>query len=107
MLQVVQEFLADRTPDRYLTIGHFFEHLQRLLRLTEHLAHLIGEMVLLFLEQPRRQFKIAADAVLHRIAVVQADEFEPVVGEDRFADRQSTRLNSSHYCASRMPSPAR
>src|SRR3546814_9830905 len=23
------------------------------------------------------------------------------------ADRKSTRLNSSHYCASRMPSPAR
>src|SRR3546814_10153038 len=35
--------------------------------------------------------------------------YDPVSGEDRpvrIGDRKSTRLNSSHYCASRMPSSA-
>src|SRR3546814_11951789 len=31
-------------------------------------------------------------------------DFEP--GMDMVSDRKSTRLNSSHYCASRMPSSA-
>src|SRR3546814_6401440 len=36
------------------------------------------------------------------------DEFEKGLGaDDCEADRKSTRLNSSHYCASRMPSYAR
>src|SRR3546814_11315770 len=48
---------------------------------------------------------IEAHRVLH-----QASEARQIIGVPRYAnhlaDRKSTRLHSSHYCASRMPSSA-
>src|SRR3546814_8825567 len=51
-----------------------------------------------------------ADALFEQRRSEQTDDQEqrapPATGAERAGDRKSTRLNSSHYCASRMPSSA-
>src|SRR3546814_17198306 len=61
-------------------------------------------------EQPQR-FALIADVLA--VLEGQAGELAPLVGPGLVpaachdaADRKSTRLNSSHYCAPRMPSSA-
>jgi hypothetical protein len=41
--QAFEKFLANRAPNRHLTIGQFLERRQRLLGLAQHLAQLLGE----------------------------------------------------------------
>src|SRR3546814_10416577 len=52
------------------------------------------------------EFSAEAHAVVRKIDEVEDDEMILDIGP-KSRDRKSTRLNSSHYCASRMTSSAR
>src|SRR3546814_4167370 len=71
-------------------------------------SHSVSQAELpLLVEIPHREFSP------DEYRAIQETFWTKIQGKDRhcaesfvFADRKSTRLNSSHYCASRMPSSA-
>src|SRR3546814_6772124 len=52
------------------------------------------------------RIRVAAEDGIHEVPIVADRSGKNRVGIGDQLDRKSTRLNSSHYCASRMPSSA-
>src|SRR3546814_6783218 len=51
--------------------------------------------------------RLREGTTLHFLPVMNPDGAARIQRRNAQGDRKGTRLNSSHYCASRMPSPAR
>src|SRR3546814_7311655 len=110
------EHAVDRQPQHRLEgelalAGHpcpaiIFEADLRKAHRADEAAHIGGGVV----HRP----KLGEDARIHQAELTRIQwkivlahrRDQPVEGAPAPADRKSTRLNSSHYCASRMPSSA-
>src|SRR3546814_627553 len=80
----------------------------QILSVFQHVAELFQETV--EVDRTDLHVDLGAEALVtaaqHLAVPVEPGQRRPLLQLQRHGDRKSTRLNSSHYCASRMPSSA-